>query len=133
MLAAVCSVPAWAASPPPARDSFYAAPASLATVKPGTVLRSRRVSVALGGGALKATQVLYRSTNQVGQPSATAATILRPSRASGPVKLLSYQTAYDGMAATCRPSYALREGNSSANGIVSAEGAIIASYLAQGY
>ncbi len=133
MLAAVCSVPAWAASPPPSRDAFYAPPGSLAKVKPGTVLRSRRVSVALGGGPLTATQVLYRSTNQVGQPSATAATILRPSRALGPVRLLSYQTAYDGMAATCRPSYALQQGDSSANGIVSAEGAIIASYLNQGY
>lgn len=131
-LAAVFVDSAWAASAPPSRDSFYAAPARLAAAQRGSVLRSRRVNIALGQTTVRGTQVLYRTTNQLGQPAATAATILRPVRTGKPTRLLSYQTAYDGLADTCRPSYALRTGDSGGNAIVGSQSPLINAYLGQG-
>ena len=59
-----------------------------------------------------ATQALYRTQNQLGQPTATVATIIPPPAAGPPppTKLLSYQTFYDGLDDSCRPSYTLQGG-----------------------
>jgi Secretory lipase len=81
---------------------------------------------------MTATQVLYRTDNQLGQPTATVATILSPATA-GPVKLLSYQTAYDGLAPTTRPSYALRSGDIASNAILGSEALLMNGLLGQGY
>lgn len=135
LAALVLATPAGAASAPPSDDPFYDQPANLASAKPGEILRKRDVDVALGGSpaTFGATQVLYRTINQIGQPSATVATIIRPPVPAGGTRLLSYQTAYDGVADTCRPSYALQPGNSGGNAIVTAESGLIGTYLAQGY
>jgi len=104
MLVALVTAGAASAAPaPPTRDPFYVPSGSPATVAPGTVLRARAIAINLAGlPGLTGTQVLYRTTNQLGQASATVATIIRPPVPTG--KLLSYQTFYDGVAATCRPS-----------------------------
>jgi hypothetical protein len=62
------------------------------------VLRTRSVPISLAGSpvTLSGTQVLYCTTNQLGQPDATVATIIHPSAPVGSVRLLSYQTFYDG-------------------------------------
>ncbi len=137
LLSGALAVPraASAAAPStPATDAFYSYSGSLAPIAPGTVLRARSVVVALGDRvpALPATQVLYRTSDQLGKPSATVATILRPAVALGPVKLISYQTAYDGLAGTCRPSYQLR-GGAPASRTLEAENLLITAYLAQGF
>ena len=131
--AALGAASAAAATTTPQRDPFYTSPRLLSGVKPGTVLRSRRVSITLGTTKLTETQVLYRTTDQVGQPSATVATILSPTASAGPLKLLSYQTPYDTITATGRPSYALRTGNSKANAIIAASSGLITPYLQHGY
>ena len=122
-----------AATTRPAQDAFYAAPASLASAAPGAVLKTRSVDITVAGRPLPvpATQVLYRTRNQLGEPTATVATIVRPAVPAGPVKLLSYQTAYDGLTDTCRPSYVLRAGEG--NSIVTAESAAAYAYVTQGY
>jgi hypothetical protein len=109
------SQPAGAAllPPPPADDPFYAAPANIASEKPGTVLRSREVTVAafaaLPQKVQHAWQVLYRTTSAIGEPQATVTTLLVPFNAStAPVKLLSYQVAEDSPSGQCAPSYQLR-------------------------
>jgi hypothetical protein len=124
----------------PSRDHFYrASRAALKRTAPGRVLRRRPVSVSLGAGSpdVSATQVLYRTTNQLGRPTATVATIIQPALPSAKVKLLSYQTAYDGLADTCRPSYQLQGGTpagTSAGGTtITNEYAFLLAYLAQGY
>jgi len=124
---------AGAATTRPAQDAFYAAPASLASAAPGAVLKTRSVDITVAGLPLPlpATQVLYRTQNQLGEPTATVATIVKPAVPAGPVKLLSYQTAYDGLTDTCRPSYVLRAGEG--NSIVTAESAAAYAYVAQGY
>jgi hypothetical protein len=97
--------------PVPSADPFYAAPASLATDAPGTVLRSRAVTI-VGLTQLAsrtAYQLLYRTTDASGRPTATVTTLLLPSHpASGPRRLLSYQTAEDSLTTNCAPSYTLR-------------------------
>lgn len=135
LAAALLAAPAHAAGPSPVDDPFYAPPAGLAKAAPGKILRTREVQVALAGTPVPtaATQVLYRTTNQLGDPAATVATIIRPAVPAVPARLLSYQTAYDGVAATCRPSYALQPGNGGGNAIVAAESGLIGAYLLQGY
>lgn len=127
---------AFAAGPtPPASDPFYAYAGPLKAVAPGTVLRARQVTISAEGAlpTLTATQVLYRTTNQLGEPDATVATIIRPPVATGPPKLLSYQTFYDGVASTCRPSYALQGGTQPAGSTASIEEPILFDYVSQGF
>jgi len=99
---------------PPSQDPFYAAPASIASYKPGAVIRSREVSpVGLTETAsLTAYQLLYRTTSATGQPIATVTTLLLPALpASGERKLVSYQTAEDSLTTNCAPSYTIQGGN----------------------
>ena len=111
------AAPGLAAAAPatPSADPFYSPSGSLTGVAPGTVLRSRNVTVNGSGvpTTFRGTQVLYRTTNQLGQPDATVATIIQPAARVGAAKLLSYQTFYDGVASTCRPSYTLQDGSGS--------------------
>ncbi len=127
--------PAAAAATPPATDPFYSYGSSLANVAPGTVLRTRQVQISFGGSpqAYPATQILYRTTNQLGAPTATVATLIRPAGAGVvPTKLLSYQTFYDGLATTCRPSYTLRGGDPG-NTTANADETLMLDYVQQGY
>jgi hypothetical protein len=129
------SAVAEAAPTPPSSDAFYSYTGPLTDVPPGTVLRTRQVQISVAGTpqAYPATQVLYRTTDQLGQPSATAATIIRPADAAvAPVRLLSYQTFYDGVASTCRPSYTLQGGDPS-NTTASADEAFMLDYVQQGF
>jgi hypothetical protein len=62
---------------------------------------------------MSARQVLYRTTGQYGQPTATVTTIIQPATSSGATKIVSYQTAYDALGSQCDPSYTLHGGNPS--------------------
>ena len=124
-----------AASPPtlPSQDPFYAYSGPLTQIAPGTVLRTRTVKIAENGTAtpLTATQVLYRTTGELGQPTATVATVLKPVLPV-PTRIVSYQTAYDALGSECDPSYTLQGGNSSYS-TAQDEEQIILGYLAAGY
>jgi Secretory lipase len=123
----------------PSADPFYSYdPAAIAGVSPGAVLRSRAISVptqgVLPGSDVPGTQALYRTQNQVGQPTATVATIIPPP-ASGPpppTKLVSYQTFYDGLDDSCRPSYTL-QGGVPATGSGNADNNLLLGYVRDGY
>jgi Secretory lipase len=103
-----------AALTPPSQDPFYAAPASIASYKPGAVIRSREVTP-LGlteSASVTAYQLLYRTTSATGQPIATVTTLLLPAvPALGARKLVSYQTAEDSLTTNCAPSYTIQGGN----------------------
>lgn len=110
---AMGSPAARAAGPPlPSADPFYAYSGSLGPVAPGTVLRSRAVQVAEAGAStpVTATQVLYRTTGERGQPTVTVATVLRPVGVAPPIGIVSYQMAYDALSPKCDPSFTLRGG-----------------------
>ncbi len=114
-LGAVSALGAASASggpPLPASDPFYAYHHPLASIAPGTILKTRTIVLAgaSAGDPTHATQVLYRTTGELGQPTVTVATIIRPLSA-GPTKILSYQTAYDALGDQCDPSYTLRQGS----------------------
>ncbi|MEU7217415.1 lipase family protein [Nocardia iowensis] len=115
----------------PTEDPFYRAEGSLADIAPGAVLKTRTVGLAPTGARLpvEATQVLYRTTGQLGEPAATVTTIIRPPTTSGPLRIVSYQGAYDALGARCDPSYTLRGGGS----LAVADTPLFAAYLAAGF
>jgi hypothetical protein len=107
------AVPADAASdwpPHPDDDPFYAQPSPMPDVPPGSVLDSRPTTIrALAIPVpVRAWQVKYLSTDTNGEPAANIATVIKPLAGQG--KLVSYQTAYDGLDADCAPSYAFATG-----------------------
>ena len=104
-----------AGPPPPGHDPFYtySGATPLAHVKPGTVLKSRSVQLSLGTNAtpVKAEQLLYRTTGQLGQPTVTVTTVLKPTPVPVLPKIVGYLSFYDGLGARCDPSYTLAGGN----------------------
>jgi Secretory lipase len=133
-LAFTVAVPAARADPPlPSADPFYSySTAQLRGVAPGGILRQRTIPNAdLGTSTpISATQVLFRTTGEQGQPTATVATIIRPVNVPAATRIVSYQTAYDALGPVCDPSYTLQGGNS---GYGSDEQAVIGGYVAAGY
>ncbi|MDG3010458.1 hypothetical protein G4X40_09900 [Rhodococcus sp. D2-41] len=116
--------------PEPASDPFYLSPPGFETTAPGTVLRTRPVTIAALGipTPIRAEQVLLRTTDTHGTPVTTAATVMVPQTRwpDGDRPLVGYQIAIDGLAAKCNPSYSLRRGTE-------AELALIVPLLQRGY
>ncbi|HZU78571.1 MAG TPA: lipase family protein [Acidimicrobiales bacterium] len=116
--------------PPPTSDPFYAAPSNLASVPPGTVLRSRTVIVSVDPGtavttAVSATaeqypayQLLYRTNGASGQPVANVTTLIvgAGTQPVGGRELVSLQDAEDSVDPDCAPSYQLQVGENAPNG-----------------
>jgi hypothetical protein len=101
--------------PVPEHDPFYSVPANVAGLHDGQVIRSRAVVATSFEIPLpaRAWQLLYRTEDFRGRPTATVTTVLVPRapwRGTGARPLLSYQTAEDGVTGRCAPSYALRAG-----------------------
>jgi hypothetical protein len=132
----LCAVAAQAAGGPtvPTNDPFYYYSGSLAHFAPGTVLRHRTVNIAETGKTtpMTATQLLYRTQNQLGQRTFTVATVIRPANPIGATKIVSYQTAYDALGSQCDPSYTLQGGDSSYS-TAQDEEQIILAYVTAGY
>jgi len=109
--------------PAPQDDPFYTPPDPLPDVEPGTVLRSRPVSVrALALPVpVDAWQLLYRSTTARGAADAVSGTVLVPRSPwrDGPRPLVSYAVGTHGFAPQCAPSYQLRVGTEPELGLVS--------------
>lgn len=129
-LGALLAAPAAFASGPtlPTKDPFYSYSRSLRRIAPGTILRERTVTLAENDNAtpITATQLLYRTTGELGQRTVTVATVVRPTVPPGPTKIISYQTAYDALGAKCDPSYTLQGGNSSYSTAAAEEQVILA-------
>jgi len=127
--AAVTAEPAGAVTAP-SQDPFYTPPPGFQHARPGTILRSRQVTMSgpQATDSAAAYQLMFRSTNATGQPIAAVTTILVPSEpASGTRVLATYATAYDSLTLNCAPSYTMQDGNGSD------EEADIAAELAQGW
>jgi hypothetical protein len=111
----------------PSDDAFYSAPAGLAEVEPGTVLRSRPVTVRGLGLPMpvKAWQVLYRSTDAQGRPNAVSGTVAmlddgRSAQSFGPAgrPLVAYNVGTHGLAPKCAPSFLVRKGEEPEEGLM---------------
>lgn len=97
----------------PSDDPFYHVPDGLENIAPGTILKSRPPPAKIAAFGfdplnLDATyQILYRTTDSLGNATATVLTVLIPHNADK-TKLLSYQVAEDAADINCAPSYAFQ-------------------------
>ncbi|MGA5466275.1 lipase family protein [Mycobacterium sp. NPDC050041] len=122
----------------PNRDPFYQPPSGFEHARPGTVLRSRDVELAFLGlvpQKFTATQLLYRTTDLHGAPSASVTTVVVPTERTSekPCPIVSYQCAIDAVAARCFPSYALRRGARAVGALAQFEFLLVAAALAEGW
>ncbi|HVY08614.1 MAG TPA: lipase family protein [Mycobacteriales bacterium] len=108
-------VTAAASVPMPEADPFYTVPANIGDYHDGQVVRSRPIQAQAWAVPMpgRAWQLLYRTEDFRGRPTATVTTVLVPStpwQQQGRRPIISYQTAEDGVAGKCSPSYSLRAG-----------------------
>ncbi|KAK2592777.1 hypothetical protein QQS21_009520 [Conoideocrella luteorostrata] len=126
----------------PTQDSFYTVPAGLDNVKPGTILKHREPPSPIAAFRLLQTnlkasyQILYRTSNNFGNSTATVLTVLVPHNADYG-KVISHQVAEDAGYANCAPSYALQFASDDSGffGTIEtqAELIILQSFLEQGW
>ena len=138
VVASMTAAPSGASSGPvpPNLDPFYTY--SGPTEAHGTVLDSRNVDLALGTVAstpVKAEQILYSSTDQLGDPSVTVTTVLVPTPVPVAPHIVEYLSFYDGLSPLCDPSYTLAGGNPGSSTYeqeAEEEELLISWYLSQG-
>lgn len=113
LLALACSALALV---PPAQDDFYAVPSNIADYKPGEIIRHRPPPTLIGAfywstDLKDSHQVLYRTTDGQGQPTATVVTIMIPPNADYK-SVLSFQIAEDAVSPNCGASFGVQLGAS---------------------
>ncbi|HEX4190086.1 MAG TPA: lipase family protein [Marmoricola sp.] len=118
-------------------SSFYSytGKTPLASLAPGTVLKTRTLLYHVLGVPLplQAVQILYRSTNELGQPTANVTSVVRPLLQLGQSKIVSYQSFYDSLSPADEPSVAIAGGVSLGGLIPDVETAMFAPLLLAGY
>lgn len=125
-----------ACDPPfPSQDPFYTPPAALPPGAPGDVVTSRASTFTLDPigkapvAGVTSKQVLYRSTDALGQSIAVSGTVLVPQApwtGGGSRPLVAYAVGTRGLGDDCAPSYTLSQG-------ADYEGLFIKSLLDQGW
>ena len=92
----------------PSKDPFFTPPPASEHAEPGTVCGPATSSWAFGliPQKVKATQLLYRTTDMNGMPLATVTTVLVPAahRPDHIRPVVSYQCAIDAVSSRCFPS-----------------------------
>lgn len=109
-----------ACDPPfPSDDAFYEPPSPLPAGNPGDIISSRPSRFTLDPigkvpvADVSSTQVVYRSTDALGQPMAVTGTVLVPTRpwtGLGRRPLVSWAVGTRGVGDDCAPSYTLSQG-----------------------
>ncbi|MFC6010439.1 lipase family protein [Nocardia lasii] len=122
----------------PDADPFLRTPADIASIAPGTVIRSRPVELALFGMVrqrVRAWQLAYRSNDLFSRPELAVTTVVTPSGAEPDPNrpLLLFQSAIDAITQRCAPSYALRHRASVSGSITRLEWPLIANALRRGW
>jgi pimeloyl-ACP methyl ester carboxylesterase len=122
----------------PLEDPFYQPPPGYQHAPPGMVLRSRDVELAFLGlipQRVRATQLLYRTTDTNGKPEAAVTTVIVPPDRDPEqtCPLLSYQCAIDAVTSRCFPSYAMRRHAKSLGALPQLEFLLINAALAEGW
>ncbi|YAL84623.1 lipase family protein [Dermacoccaceae bacterium W4C1] len=119
-----------------AESDFYTYDGStpLSSLSAGTVLKTRDLPYHIVGVStpLKAVQILYRSTDAAGKPTANVTTVVRPSNSDG-TKAVSYQSAYDSLNPADAPSRAIAGKVSLGGLLANVETVLIAPMLLKGY
>ena len=100
----------------PSIDPWYKVPENITQYEPGAIIRNRPPPspiAAFGSDPINLAgshQILYRTTDSLGNATATVLTVLIPHNADF-TKVLSYQVAEDACSINCAPSYALQQGH----------------------
>lgn len=111
----------------------------LADIAPGTILKSRTISVYIAGlrTSLKATQLVYRSTDAKLRPAANVTTIFAPDCAkvscANKNKVISYQSFYDSLNPEDGPSRAYAGGKRLPDLLPAVETVLFGTYVKKGY
>ncbi len=124
-------------------DPFYqyTGSAPLASIAPGTILKSRTISVTIAGvvTARKATQLVYRSTDAQQRPTANVTTIFAPDCTAGASdcanknKVISYQSFYDSLNPEDSPSRGYAGGKRLPDLLPAVETVLFGGYVKKGY
>lgn len=122
----------------PGNDPFYDPPDGFEHAAPGTVLRSRDIELGFLGlipQRVKATQLLFRSSDMYDNPQAAVTTVLVPAGHSPAHArhVVSYQCAIDAVSARCFPSYAMRRRAKAVGSLAQLEYLLVAAALAEGW
>ncbi len=124
-----------------APDPFfqYSGGTPLADIAPGTVLKSRTISVYIAGikTTLKATQLVYRSTDAQLRPTANVTTIFAPdcskTSCANKNKVISYQSFYDSLNPEDGPSRAYAGGKRLPDLLPAVETVLFGTYVKKGH
>jgi len=140
---AMLAAPALSSAATTTPDPFfqYTGSTPLASIAPGTVLKSRTISVYLAGftTSAKATQLVYRSTDAQQRPTANVTTIVTPDCTTGTSacankdKVISYQSFYDSLNPEDSPSRAFAGGKRIPDVLPAVEAILFGSYAKKGY
>lgn len=86
--------------------AFYDTPANFAAAKPGQLLRQEAVTDYTIPAGVKATRILYRSTDGQGRPTVTSGVVLVPAgqAPAGGWPLIAWAHGTSGVARACAPS-----------------------------
>ncbi|CEJ94318.1 hypothetical protein VHEMI09858 [[Torrubiella] hemipterigena] len=126
---------------PPSQDPFYGIPQNIEYFSPGAIIRHRTPTAPILFTARpysveSAHQILYRTADRFGTPTATVLTVLVPPNPDFS-KVVSYQIAEDAAYVNCAPSYVYQKGTEAAitNGTTTTqlEGLFIEAALEQGW
>ncbi|CAK9440077.1 uncharacterized protein LODBEIA_P41770 [Lodderomyces beijingensis] len=99
---------------PPSQDDFYREPPGFEDAPLGAILKKRPTPAHIRTFALpmnlkNSWQIMFRSSNSIGDPNYIVATIMEPYNAD-PEKLISYQTFEDSVHQDCASSYGILKG-----------------------
>lgn len=118
-------------------DDFYSYAGStpLAEVAPGTVLKTRTVPYHISGLLLPltATQLLYRSTGSLGQPTVNVTSVISSPFSAMTDQAISYQSFYDSLNPLDDPSHRISGERRLAGIVFDAEFLVFTPFLLQGY
>lgn len=81
---------------------------------------------------VKAVQLLYRSTSQLGEPTVNVTSVLKPPLSVGSPQVVAYQSFYDSLNPADEPSYAISGGLTLGGAIPQVESALIGPELLAG-
>ena len=130
------AAPGAQAIPTPAQDPFYAYTGAnpLASIAPGTVIKTRTLSYHVAGIPLpiRTIQLLYRSTGQLGQPTVNVTSVLEPPWRFGTPNVVAYESFYDSLNPNDEPSYEIAGGVSLGGLIPAVETALVVPELLAG-
>lgn len=121
----------------PSQDSFYDAPSNLTSYSEGDIISYRKApsqirSIYAPLNIKEAWQLLVRSQNARGEPTAIVSTILVP-HDPNPDLLVSYQFAQDSATMDCLPSYGMLFGAGMGTFVAQAEMLLCQTALAKGW